>query len=58
MSILTLTDLDMKIIVEFDVDWPDYEDVSDELIYSDLVENNFVGMDGVEPKLIKIERMK
>ena len=46
----------MKIIVEFDVDWPDYEDVSDELIYSDLVENNFVGMDGVTPRLVKVER--
>lgn len=46
----------MKVFVEFDIDWPDYEDVCDELIWDDLQENNFVGMDGVTPKLIKIER--
>ena len=46
----------MKVFVEFDIDWEGYEDVCDELIWSDLWENNFVGMDGVTPKLIKIER--
>lgn len=46
----------MKVIVEFELNWPDYEDVSDELVYSDLVENNFLGMDGVTPKLVKVER--
>lgn len=46
----------MKVIVEFNIDWKDYDNVSDELIYADLSENNFVGMDGVTPALIKVER--
>ena len=48
----------MKVIVEFELDksWDDYKDCSDEIIWTDLSENNFVGMDGVTPKLIKIER--
>lgn len=46
----------MKVFVEFDIDWEGYDDVVDELVWNDLWENNFVGMDGVTPKLIKIER--
>jgi hypothetical protein len=46
----------MKVLVEFELDWPDYEDVSDDLVWADLLENNFVGMDGVVPKLIRVER--
>lgn len=46
----------MKVIIEFELDKTWENDCSDEMIYSDLVENNFVGMDGVTPKLIKIER--
>ena len=47
----------MKVFVEFDLDESLWEpECSDEIIWSDLWENNFVGMDGVTPKLIKIER--
>jgi hypothetical protein len=43
----------MKVIVEFELD-ETWNGLSDEMVWTDLVENEFVGMDGVTPKLVEI----
>ena len=45
----------MKVKIEFEVNWPDYEDVSDELIIEDMFEN-WLGKKGVSIKSYKIEK--
>ena len=45
----------MKVTIEFNVDWDDYSDVSDELIIEDMFENWPV-KEGVEINSYKIER--
>jgi hypothetical protein len=43
----------MKVVIEFKVDWPDYNDVYDQLIIEDMFEN-WPGKEGVEIKKYKI----
>ena len=45
----------MKVKIEFEVNWPDYEDVCDELIIEDMFEN-WSGKEGVSIKSYKIEK--
>ena len=45
----------MKVIIEFNVDWENYSDVSDELIIEDMFEN-WPGKEGIEISSYKIEK--
>ena len=44
----------MKVTIEFDVQWENYDDIADELIVEDMFEN-WPGKDGVEIKYYKVE---
>ena len=45
----------MKVKIEFDVNWNNYEDVAPELIVEDMFEN-WPGKEGVEIKAYKVEK--
>ena len=45
----------MKVIIEFNVDWENYSDISDELIIKDMFEN-WKGKEGIEINSYKIEK--
>lgn len=45
----------MKVTIEFDVNWENYEDVHPELIVCDMFDN-WPGKEGVELKSYKVEK--